>query len=244
MPSIKIPGVEQLSFALKQAVPTKLTSSLSQLQTYTGLQLPTPSSLIDQLFSSGNPFSFGATFDSNISPGRDLQETLQRADPAMQMDWRVYLPVLPNLGATLPNAPYVNSHVEGIDFQTMQIDSQSYQHSGRTFNRATFRAASPFTVTMYEGVDRAATKYLDAWRKLTVNKDGTNAYPDTYQLQVNVHLMDAKAQVNGSFVLMSCWPSGSTQYNLTSGNSDRIQLRQEFQCDHVFYAGSGSATAT
>ena len=170
-----------------------------------------------------------------VSSSANFDEMQARRDPIMNIDWLIRMPPL--------DFDKINHHVEEISFSATGFDNAPYQRAGRTINLAAGRSTPSFSVTFYLDNEMMAVQYVEAWKNLVGNPDGTFNYPSQYRQTVAVNVVDQAGNYTGTFLLANCFPIGPYQIQLASGSAERQRLVQEFSSDQVLFVPYGATVA-
>lgn len=148
-----------------------------------------------------------------------------RKDPSFVIDWTIRLPF----------DEKINDHVEEIDLGLTALDFNPYQRAGRTINYASRKSTQPVRVTYYQDSHHTASRYIQTWRDMTANIDGTFNYPSFYKQDITVNAITPTKEFVGIYLLIGCFPIGNYTINYGSEHAERIRLVQEFAVDHIAF---------
>lgn len=166
------------------------------------------------------------------SEGDGIAAMESRRDPLLNIDWVVNMPL--DTG--------INVHVEEINLSATGIDFTPFQRAGRTINMASMRSTAAVSLVFYTDNVLTCVNYLETWKSLVANPDGTFNHPAEYKQTIMVNLVDSSGNYVGSFFCANCFPSGPYQYGASSGNAERIRITQEFSCEAVVFVPQGSSS--
>lgn len=159
------------------------------------------------------------------SQGDGIDAMMRRRDPIFNIDWTVNMPL----------DPQINVHVEEISLSSTGIDTTPFQRAGRTINMASMRTTGPLSITFYTDHELNCINYIESWKALVANPDGTFNYPAQYKLTIMVNVVDSAGNYTGSFFCANCFPTGPYQYGAGSANAERVRITQEFSCEAVVF---------
>lgn len=188
--------------------------------------------------------------------GAELNKISSLPDPHLVIDWDIQMPTLPrspvaggNVNTSgfdqfiptmdtviaTPDGPTLASeYVSGCDFQLPgPVGAQPY-HVGSTHHYSPlYQETSPVALTFNEDCWMTVTRYLNHWRTLIRNPDGTYNYPTQYKRPIVLKALDPAKKPVMTATLFNCWPMGGVHFSYGSGSSQNMQPQQQFQCDAV-----------
>lgn len=178
---------------------------------------------IDDAISSKVNTAVGSFLNKlGIPQGRFYAKAKSRPDPLWQMDWMIQMPL---------GLPF--EYVEEIQFPMSDFGMSNGIYRAGTRNY--FAEASdiaPVTINFYEDRYLTVTKWLQKWRSLVQNPDGTFNLPIVYKKNIVLMPMDVKGNTLGSFTLSGVFPTKIPVYPFISNNSERTVLSVEFSVDN------------
>lgn len=170
----------------------------------------------------------------------ELQDMQARGDPALNFQWVV----------TMPNDFFpldINPFVEEIEWTMPGIATNTVTRPERDVTYAQRFTAPTLSVTLYEDAqNRFGTQYFEEWAKKTMDFSGLCKYPlgeSGYKKRLVAAVVTPDNQVSGFYIFFGVWPTGQAQYNMGSGNSQRIQVRQTLSCDSIQFYSANSPQA-
>lgn len=244
--TVKLPGLDQATAALTNAA-TRFGNAAA-----TGIANKASQVLSDAINKKvGNLLDFsntgigkalgkigiGSDFSQYMGGGTGagwMAKASARPDPLLQIDWYVIMP----FGLT---AEYVES---------VAVPKSNYAASPGVFmagQRMYFAEAmdtATVSIAFYEDVRMTAHAYINAWKARISNPNGTRNPPAYYKAPITLLAMDVKGNVLGRLVMQGCWPQTESNYDATSGNSERVIVTVEFTCDRVDVEVNGAAIST
>lgn len=159
-------------------------------------------------------------------PGFTLNDVLSLPDSAPAWKWIVRMPIV--AGAYLSSL-----YVEEISLPFNNTSSDGRYTGGSKTYYPSMTDISAVTITFYEDVNYTSMNYLLNWRALVVNPN-TYFYglPSVYKQPIEWELYNGVSGIPVmAGVLLGCWPTEISPFQLQFGSSDRIKISHTFSVD-------------
>lgn len=209
-------AINKLPSVLNNAIDSKVQEATNKLLRETGITKALGS-------AASHPILGGIVGDLlGLGTGKFYSAIKSRDDPLFQMDWMIQLPL---------GLPWY--FVEEIQFpmQDFTVSPGIFRAGVRKYY-AEVADIAPVTINFYEDRKLTVTKWLQKWRSMVQNADGTYNTPLQYKQNFVLQPMDAKGNVLGTFTLVGCFPSKIPTYPFVSATSERMVLSVEFSVDN------------
>jgi len=159
-------------------------------------------------------------------PGFTLNGVLSIPDPAPAWQWLVRMPIVQ--GGFLSSI-----YCEEISLPFNNTSSDGRYTGGSKTYYPSMTDISAVTITFYEDVNYTVMNYLLNWRAIVVDPN-TYFYglPSAYKQPIEWELYNGVSNIPVmAGVLLGCWPTEISPFQLQFGSSDRIKISHTFSVD-------------
>jgi hypothetical protein len=162
-------------------------------------------------------------------------------EPQRVYDFRVRLP---SIGATIPMA-------EGVDINVTEVTTQSPEPIGgrHRYIAGTYDAPTLLLILYHnqasEGVlGHVALDYINAWKKLVQNQDGTYNYPETYLFSIYADFRNVDQTDGYTIEYRKCFPLTVSPVQMRFNRSDRTAIQVTFSVERIITRTDGASSSS
>ncbi|WGH49700.1 hypothetical protein [Alishewanella phage vB_AspM_Slicko01] len=130
----------------------------------------------------------------------------------------------------------INHRVFAINAPNPTYDTKKTQTKNTYWYSISNKDIGQISITMDEMEDGMTLKYLNAWRTLMENGDGTYNAPLIYKRDILLIRYSGSKNELSTITYKGCFPVGMSESTYTHEGSGILQYNATFACDSVSYA--------